>query len=434
MYPIGALGPCLDSPRPSETESVLRRFPLTPTLVTIGILAARVFSVPALRDPLGGPLPAGIQLKFPLLDLVFAPLFDLWDGVSMLSMRRLTWLVAGLLLFFITWRLVAALQRRRRDPDAGPPIGFIREIGVIVAAVSGFAVFVAVGLLWHRPMAALSGASSDLMVVDLHSHTNASHDVRGTLMKGYDAEANRRWHRRGGFDAAFITDHNTVQGLPPVQSAPRLPLLCPGIEVSAWRAHIVLLGTRDNVDRSPYSNSLGGVLKLLAESERKYGAITIASLPEYDRNHWANLTAFVAAGLGGFEIVNASPKANEFSQPHRDSVVALALARNLLLVGVTDSHGWGATVLSWNLVRVPGWRDDLGNACSMLVSHLKTGGTGALQIVERHHLAPDSPWPLILTPVAVVWEIWRSLSPFQLLSWIAWVWVIGLGFAQRRKG
>lgn len=408
-----------------------RRFPLAPALITIGILAARIFSAPALTDPLGNPIPPGVHLGFPALNLVLAPLFDLWDGVSMLSMRRLTGLAAGLALLFVAWRIAVAVKRRR-DPDAGPPIGLIRELGVLSIAIAAFVAFVMAGLLWHRPMVALRGVPSDLMVVDFHSHTNASHDVRGTLMRGYDANANLRWHQRAGFEATFITDHNTIRGLPATTSGQR-PLACPGIEVSAWRAHIVLLGTRDSVDRSPYSDSLGGVLQLLRESERKYGALSIASLPEYDRSHWDNLSAFVTAGVDGFEIVNASPKANEFSQSHRDSVIALAKAHNLLLVGVSDSHGWGATSMAWNLALVPGWRKSIPQACDMLVDQLKTGGTSAVQIVERHHLAPDSRWPLILTPLGVAWETWRALAPSQLLSWLVWVWGVGLVVLRRQE-
>ena len=55
------------------------------------------------------------------------------------------------------------------------------------------------------------GPAPDMVVFDVHSHTNVSHDVRGTLMRGFDAEANLAWHGRAGFDAFFITDHNTIE-------------------------------------------------------------------------------------------------------------------------------------------------------------------------------------------------------------------------------
>ena len=399
--------------------------------LTVGIIAARVLGAEPLADPLGGELPAGVRLHFPLFNLLLAPLFDLWDGVSMLSMSRLTGFIAGLFVLYLVWRFAAA-WRRKRDPDAGPPIGLVREGAALFVSVLLFAGFVAGGMLWHRPMAALTGVPPSMMSVDFHSHTSASHDVRGTLMDGFDAASSRRWHARGGFDASYITDHNTVEGFPRNAVPSLRPLLCPGIEVSAWRAHIVLLGVGGNVDRAPYSDSLGGTLQLLRETEQRFGALSIASLPEYNRNHWDNLDAFVAAGVDGFEIVNASPKANEFSRARRDSVIALARAHDLLLVAVTDSHGWGATVLAWNLVAVPGWERVPEAACSRLLANLRDGGTAAVQIVERHHLRMDDPWPWLLTPIAVLWETWRALAPLQVVSWIAWIWIIGLVGAYRR--
>jgi hypothetical protein len=249
-------------------------------------------------------------------------------------------------------------------------------------------------------------------------------------MSGFDTEASRRWHQRAGYDAFYLTDHNTVAGLPAApESAP--PFVCPGIEVSAWQAHIILLGTRDSVDRRLYGGTLDGVLKLLRESESRYGAISIASLPEYDRNHYDHLDEFIDAGVDGFEIVNGSPKAAMFSRPHRDSVIALARAHDLLLVGVSDSHGWGATSPNWNLVRVPGWRE-ARDPCLPLLRALRTGGIEAVQVAERHHLVDDSKWPFILTPEAMIWETWRSLTPLQSVSWLFWIWLTGIIVARPR--
>jgi hypothetical protein len=395
-------------------------------------MGARVLRVPPLSDPLGQPLPEGLHLSYPALHLVFSPLFDLWDGVSLLSMSRLTGFVAGVGLLFLLWRALAAFRRRKADPDAGPPVGLVREIGVLILAAGSFAAFVAAGLLWHRPMVALKGTPPDQIRVDFHSHTNASHDVRNTLMRGFDAEASRRWHAKGGFDVSFITDHNTMGGFPAEWTHAGSTLLCPGVEVSTWRSHIVMLGAMEEIDRKQYSDSLAGVLELLRASQPRHRALAIASLPEYDRNHWGNLEAFVEAGVAGFEIVNASPKASDFSLTHRDSVIALARRHNLLLLAVSDSHGWGATVMAWNLVRAPDWRPMDPAACGDLVTLLRTGGTGAVQIAERHHLRAGAPWPWILTPAGVLWESWRSLSVLQVMSWMVWIWLIGLLRAYRK--
>ncbi|HET7424218.1 MAG TPA: hypothetical protein VFJ92_11675 [Gemmatimonadales bacterium] len=393
-----------------------------PLALTTALLAARVFAAPPLIDPVGGALPGGLHLQAPPLYLVFGPLFSIWDGASMLSMTRLHGFLLGTALIYLLWRLGRLALRR--------PVRPLRELGVLGASLAGFALFLALGILWHRPMLALVGAGPDRAVVDFHSHTNVSHDVRGTLMSGFGVPANLAWHRRAGFDAVFVTDHNTIA--PPAAVA-GLPLRCPGIEVSAWRAHIVLLGDTLPVDRDPYSRDWSGLTRLLAVSDSAYHARSVASLPEYELNHWERLDSLVAAGLDGFEIVNASPKANELSRARRDSVVALARRTGRFVVGVSDHHGWGATSMVWNLVPVPSWQTNPATLCQRIFTRLDQG-VESVQIVERHRLRADSAWPSLLTPLGVVWETWRGMTVSLTLSWLVWIWGIPLALRARERG
>jgi hypothetical protein len=345
----------------------------------------------------------------------------------MLSMTRLHGFLAGLAMLYLVWRGGRLLQSRVLWSDRRPARHPVRrELVLLVGTLAGFALFVAAGLLWHRPMAALAGAGADRVVFDMHSHTNASHDVGGP-MRGFDAGANLRWHRRAGFDAVFLTDHNTLAAPAPAAGT---PVACPGIEVSAWKAHIVLLGDSVPVDRRLYNGSLEGLRALLRTSDSAYGALSVLSLPEYERNHWGRLEELLADGADGLEVVNASPKANEFSRAHRDAVIALARRADRFVVGASDSHGWGATSMVWNVMRVPGWRDRPAEVCQAVLAGLR-GGFGSSSIVERHRLRADSRWPVLLTPVGVVWETWRAMGWMLTLSWAAWVWL--LWAAARRR-
>lgn len=391
-----------------------------PLALTAILLAARVLAAPPLSDPVGAPVPAGVHLQAPALYLLLGPLFSLWDGASMLSMARLHGFLLGTALLYLLWR-AARLVRRW-------PLRPVRELGVLVGSLLAFALFLAVGILWHRPMLALAGAGPDRAVVDFHSHTNVSHDVRGTLMSGFGVPANLAWHRRAGFDAVFITDHNTIA---PAAALDGPPLRCPGIEVSAWRAHIVLLGDTLPVDRAPYSRDWSGLTRLLQVSDSAYHARSVASLPEYEQNHWSRLDGLVAAGLDGFEIVNASPKANELAAARRDSVIALARRTGRFVVGVSDHHGWGATSMVWNLVPVPGWRADPARLCGRILDRLAQG-INSVQVLERHRLRAESGWPVLLTPLGLAWETWRGLTLPLTLSWLVWIW--GLALALEARG
>jgi hypothetical protein len=313
-------------------------------------------------------------------------------------------------------------------------------------------------------MLSLTGASAGERVVDFHSHTNASHDVEGTFMESFDLDANLRWHERAGFDVAFITDHNvpsqearvvrresrfwtqqsgdesgesaemsldSVSEAARAEGAERVTEGCPGIEVSAWRAHIVLLGDTLPVDRGKYNGSLDGLLQLLKTSERAYGSLTVASLPEYRRNHWDRLDTMAGAGLDGFEIVNASPKANELTRAERDRVIGAARAYDKFVIGVSDSHGWGATSMVWNLVSVaPATPPEA--VCRAVLGRLRDGFE-AVRVIERHRLRPDAWWPMALTPIGVVWETWRGMGWVLTASWIFWIWLVWALVERRRR-
>jgi hypothetical protein len=337
-------------------------------------------------------------------------------------MSRLIGFLAGLVLLYLLWRLVrAGRMLYRRSPSRPSVLIVVDELKALGLFIVLFAGFVVMGAIWHRPMLSLSGTDPQDRVVDFHSHTNVSHDVKDTWMSGFDAEANRRWHSRAGFDAAFVTDHNVASRQSPVASrqlGADSTALCPGIEVSAWRAHIVLLGDTLTVDRSRY-RSWDGLLRLLATSDSAYGALSVASLPEYRRYHWQRLDSLAAAGLDGFELVNASPKANELTRAETETVIAIARAHNRFVVGVSDSHGWGATSMVWNLVR--SGQTPPGDVCSAVLGQLRTGFP-AVRVIERHRLRPDSWWPMLLTPVGVVWETWRGMGWGLAAAWLVWIW------------
>jgi hypothetical protein len=397
--------------------------------VTLFLVAARLGGVTPISDPVTAAPLGSLHLSVPAAYLVFAPVFTLWDGISMLSLSRLWGFLLGLAILYLLWRIVRYVVGRRRVRRW--PRAILRELGILLLSTVMLLGFLLLGALWHRPMLSLAGVSPEYRVVDFHSHTNASHDVVGTLMASFDAAANRRWHRRAGFDAAFVTDHNVVSHESRVASRePREAaggtVLCPGIEISAWRAHIVLLGDTMPVDRGPYSSSLAGLLDLLQDSESRFGALTMASLPEYRRNHWSRLDTLVAAGLDGFEIVNASPKANELTRTERDSVISLARVHDLFVAGVSDSHGWGATSMVWNLIQIPPMMPS-SSLCGAILSRLHDGFS-AVRVYERHRLRTEAWWPVWLSPLGMLWEVWRGMDWQLTGAWLVWIWVLwGVG-------
>src|SRR5215213_5013617 len=215
-----------------------------PWVLTLALLSSRIAPAAPLSDPVAGAVPPSLHLSTPPLYLLLAPLFTLWDGISMLSMRRLQGFLVGLLILYVVWRTLRGILARHSGRGWR---AWSDEVLVLIVSLGALLGFVALGAVWHRPMLSLAGVSPEERVVDFHTHTTLSHDVGSTWMRGFDLEANRRWHSRAGFDAVFVTDHNVVSHESRVASgrpggAPGAPVLCPGIEVSAWGAHVVLLG------------------------------------------------------------------------------------------------------------------------------------------------------------------------------------------------
>src|SRR6185503_3386766 len=80
----------------------------------------------------------------------------------------------------------------------------------VVAFASAFVVLLviyAAAALLPRPMERLEASNANILLADFHSHTSASHDVRGS----WSAESDRSWHHAAGFDVAYVTDHGSVK-------------------------------------------------------------------------------------------------------------------------------------------------------------------------------------------------------------------------------
>lgn len=373
-----------------------------------------------LTDPLGAPLPPAWYLHTAIGYAILAPVVTVWDQVAMLPISRLSSFLASLGLLYLAWRIRVRLTRRVRWPEA-----VLRECWVAAVSLAGFMGFVLLGLIWHaRPVARLAGLTVDEVTVEVHSHTNASHDVRGFLVEGFDAAASRDWHERAGVDLVFITDHNTTRGWRSFRGDLQMERtqVCPGIELSAHGAHVVVLGEPLPESQQPYRGGAEARARLFAEIAASPGAVAIASLPEYR----GQAEQFIAEGVRGFEITTASPKGNEIPRIERDSVIALARRHGLLLVGAGDQHGYGATPMVWNVMRLPGWRMGERPPCAGVVSQFRSGGPEAVHIVERTRVRADSVLPWLLTPLGVLWLAWATASLPVVLGWLAWIWMAAL--------
>jgi len=374
--------------------NLLRRYPITFALLALVIVSA-LAPLPQLVDAVTGAPPYDVDLVRPTAYTLLAPLSDVLDALTFLSLGRAWW-------FLLTWMIALTVCGLARS---GPPRRrVIRAIlGPLAVVVLGVA-----AVLVPRPVQRLVRADSTLSVIDYHAHTAASHDGR----PGWTAADLASWHAAQGFDASYVTDHNVIFD----QTVDQPIRLLPGVEWSLYGQHVVALGPVTMIDRAAYNRDTPGMLGVFAALHRQ-GAIGIASLPEYWRNHWEDLDRFVTADVDGFEIVTCSPKALAFPAPARARVLELAREHDLLLVGASDNHGWGRATCVWNL------------------SSPSAHGYRANRVLARPIALAQADWQAWTAAYTQPWLMLRGLSWSERSSWLTWLLVILIYRAvPRRQG
>jgi len=305
-----------------------------------------------------------------------------------------------------------------------------------LAFLAAFAGFVGWGALMDRPVPRLTATDSALVIFDVHSHTALSHDGR----KSFTADRNAAWHERAGFDAAFVTDHNVVGAAQAWQAvrAGHPPLLLVGEELSLSGLHVVVLGNTERLDNTPWNRSFDSTLLFLRRLSADTSAArpyTIASLPEYWRNHWGtDIGAMTDAGIEGFEIWTTSPKAMDIPPAARAEIIARGTLEHHALFGATDMHGLGNAATVWNVMRLPGWRamDETALAAAM-IARFRTEGPAAHRVVALRRWQTDARWAApAVVPLNAALRL-RTMSAGHAAALVAWLWLPALLATARRR-
>jgi hypothetical protein len=389
--------------------------------VTAFILLTQVIRYPSdVQDLVNGDFVPGARLTYPALYSVFAPLFQMADHVNLLSIKQLIILLVWLNAFWIVMRLSAVMRSEFRWFTV--PLELIRFVtfnSAVVIVLTGV-------LLVDRPKASLFMEDSDYLVLDLHAHTRYSWDGRKKTTLGERVSR----HTRGGYDAFFITDHNTTIAYWEADriyerrkdNATAIPLR--GEEVSLWRSHWIVLGPRTTRPAKNLKN-LDRIMDFITTIDQSAQNLIIASLPEWWFYHKGNLESFVQAGMEGIEVANGAPKALDFTVEDREEIVRFARKNKLVMSGVTDDHGYGSADYVWNIMYLPDWQTLNNHELERAITdRLHTLRSDALIIVSRIKAEPTrNAFLMGIDPIRQVWEMALSLPLIHAVSFIAWAWV-----------
>jgi len=273
-----------------------------------------------------------------------------------------------------------------------------------------------------RPMAALEVSNPDSVIVDFHSHTNASWDGR----RAFTGARNRAWHEAAGFDVAYVTAHiptgSVTAPIPPARGAGHT-LLLPSFEIECQGMHVVVLGASPaearawcDGDQPDWLDGSG------ANSTLSSSAVVIATLP-------GPLDQLARADVSSIEIVDGAPRALDQLARDDDRVMAVAARYGLSLVAGSNLHGWGRTALAWTAIDIAGWRALSPEALDGKIrAHLRARPDGSVHVIERRRVRPgESAVSLVSTLPDVAWNMLVMMSPSERLSWMIWIWLAWIG-------
>lgn len=379
-----------------------------PILVSVAALAGSLSPLLPVRDAATLQTVSHVRLVTGPWYVALSPLYDIWDALTLLPANEHIALLTLALAAYVFWRSRAAPPGKRSIVWHE----LIRATISLALLVSWYLI----GAVTRRPMASLEVDDPDMVVVDFHSHTEASHDGR----PGFSAERNREWHRAAGFDVAYISDHGTYAAMQSALS--RNPdragdgtVLLPGFETRHSGQHLNVLGF---AAKDVYGGSPPGALQSLTGSPAPPAMLAIPARME---------DASTRRQILAVELIDGSPLGLEFSEKHRTDLLELCATLGAAPVAGSNNHGWGRTAPGWTMLRIPGWRSLTPIALDRaILATLALAATERGRVIVVERAAPIAGGRSIRMANAspFVRNPFRTLTIPEEIAWIAWAWLV----------
>ncbi|MEN8186325.1 MAG: PHP domain-containing protein [Bacteroidota bacterium] len=259
--------------------------------------------------------------------------------------------------------------------------------------------------------------SSDEILVTTHSHSQFSHD--GIIRQ----KSLWKWHKNNGFDAFFITDHNTHDRTIDFVQAQRNskfpiePLVMAGEEFSGSN-HFSLLGLKRKFNTHGYTDS-----QIIDSVRAHKGAIIV--------NHWfdnenKSLEYYRDLGVDGFEIENSATDLY-YNRELYQRIKDFCISNSLIMNGGLDFHGYGNACTIWNAMKIPGWHKlDPVSKEEAILEIIRSKDQSKLRILmynDRPYYNKDN---LFWIPIKTFFNYFRTLSTIQVMWWIIWILIFTL--------
>ena len=383
------------------------------------ILGSAPFAIAPIRDAATLGAVTEAALRRPAGYVLLAPMSNVFDLLTLLSVRQHIALLVTLFVGYGVWWRARGRVIPATVTPARRAARVVARLGLALLAL--LAVYFG-GALLPRPMAALE-VGPDIVAIDFHAHTRYSHDGR----PDWTPEDVRAWHRNAGFGAAYVTDHRTFEGARDgwannaALAGEDVPLL-PAIEV-VWKGEHVNVLDADRMYRGIFNATLRDIDEdalRLASAVTGNEPVLIETLPG-DLSRMIPAAGPGTPGVRAIELVDGAPRGLGQVRRERARIVKLADSLNLALVAGSNHHGWGRTAAGWTLMQLPGWRGVTPERLTFgITTAIRAGGRRATKVVERYVADTESGIALPFTAPLVAWGMLRTLSLEERVSWLAW--------------
>jgi len=405
------------------------RLPWLAIAVSLVVLVSAAFVVDSVRDAATLLGVGEGRLAMPPAYLAIEPISSVLDTLTLLTVGQHIALFIWVLIAFAVWRIA----RAHRKP--------VRARNEVIAALVLLVIVVltyAAAAVAPRPMAQFTMSDETVIAVDFHAHTKYSHDGR----PGWTEEDVRGWHRGGGYDVGYITDHRTFEGAErgiagnPGQAGEGTVLL-QGLEVVYRGEHVNILsaGRRYRGLTSANLREMDDQALSIANMIPSTSPVIIETIP----GNLSKIPATTSSGapaVAAIEIVDGAPRGLSQTRRERARILNLADSLNLALVVGSDNHGWGRTAPGWTLIRITGWRGMTTDSLSRRIEEiLRVGRRQATRAVERRVADGTSAIALVFAGPVIAWRMFTTLQADERVMWLVWTWglvLIGRGLRNYR--
>lgn len=354
------------------------------------------------------------DLKISFVRIVFEPILGLllYFNRSFYALEEIIQLLYWLFAFFALNLLIKKLRLKEKNKFNSY---FKKQLILLPVLIGCWFTFLVIVIFIPHQNDQIINKSKNWVLVGSHSHTEYSHD-------GMISQENLwKWHKKNGFDAFFITEHNNHnQTLKFVNKhknkvIQEKPVVFCGEEFSGSN-HLSLLGLKSNFITKGLSDSA-----VIARSREDGAAIIVNHWFDGERN---SLEFYRDLGVDGYEIENTA-KDKRYPREIYRRIKAFCEKNGLIMNGGLDYHGYANECTLWNAFYIPDWEKmDYQTKESSILNIIKNRDQSKLRVFilnDRPYYKKEN---LFLSPINNLVNYFRTLNLFQMISWGIWILIL----------